>query len=83
MCAVLHQYRPLLATGGGVGGDLAPISAPARREGGRRGRTYVVSDIERGARNPTVNVIWKLADALDTSPSALFERAEGVIAGRG
>jgi len=43
----------------------------------------VVSDIERGARNPTVNVIWKLADALDTSPSALFERAEGVIAGRG
>ena len=28
-------------------------------------RTYV-SDIERGARNPTVKVIWKLAEALET-----------------
>ena len=45
-------------------------------------RTYV-SDIERGARNPTVRVIWKLADALDTNPSALFERAERVLGGRG
>ena len=45
-------------------------------------RTYV-SDIERGARNPTVRVIWKLANALDTTPSALFERAEGVLGGRG
>jgi transcriptional regulator with XRE-family HTH domain len=45
-------------------------------------RTYV-SDVERGARNPTVRVIWKLADALDTTPSALFEGAEGVLAGSG
>ena len=45
-------------------------------------RTYV-SDIERGARNPTVRVIWKLANALDTSPSALFETAERVLAGSG
>ena len=45
-------------------------------------RTYV-SDIERGARNPTVRVIWKLANALDTSPSALFEMAERVFAGSG
>ena len=42
-------------------------------------RTYV-SDIERGARNPTVKVIWKLALALDTLPSALFERSEDRIA---
>ncbi len=40
-------------------------------------RTYV-SDIERGARNPTVKVIWKLAVALDTEPSALFAVAEGL-----
>ena len=39
-------------------------------------RTYV-SDVERGARNPTVRVIWKLADALETNPSTLFELAEG------
>ena len=42
-------------------------------------RTYV-SDIERGARNPTVKVIWKLAVALGTEPSALFAIAERVIA---
>ena len=38
-------------------------------------RTYV-SDVERAARNPTVRVIWKLADALGTQPSALFRAAE-------
>lgn len=38
-------------------------------------RTYV-SDVERGARNPTVKVIWKLADALEVPPSELFQIAE-------
>ena len=38
-------------------------------------RTYV-SDVERGARNPTVKVIWKLSDALGTRPSVLFALAE-------
>jgi transcriptional regulator with XRE-family HTH domain len=42
-------------------------------------RTYV-SDVERGARNPTVRVIWKLAFALDTSPSELFTVAEKALA---
>ena len=42
-------------------------------------RTYV-SDIERGARNPTVRVIWKLTDALETHPSVLLGIAEGVLA---
>ena len=41
-------------------------------------RTYV-SDVERGARNPTVKVIWKLAVALETEPSTLFTLAEGVV----
>ena len=41
-------------------------------------RTYV-SDIERGARNPTVKVIWKLAEALETQPSVLLGIAEGVL----
>ncbi len=44
-------------------------------------RTYV-SDIERGARNPTVKVIWKLADALDTQPSSLFDIAEASLGAR-
>src|ERR1700757_4358412 len=37
-------------------------------------RTYV-SDVERGARNPSVESIEKLAGALQTSVSILFERA--------
>jgi CheY-like chemotaxis protein len=37
-------------------------------------RTYV-SDVERGARNPSIESIEKLAQALKLSISALFERA--------
>jgi CheY-like chemotaxis protein len=37
-------------------------------------RTYV-SDLERGARNPSISSIEKLAQALKLSVSALFERA--------
>jgi two-component system, response regulator len=37
-------------------------------------RTYV-SDVERGARNPSIGSIEKLAHALKVSVSALFERA--------
>ena len=35
-------------------------------------RTYV-SDIERGARNPTITVVEKLAKPLDVSAAALLE----------
>jgi transcriptional regulator with XRE-family HTH domain len=42
-------------------------------------RTYV-SDVERGARNPSIASIEKLAQALKLSVSALFERASN---GRG
>jgi len=38
-------------------------------------RTYV-SDLERGARNPSIESIEKLADALQVSVSNLFEGAE-------
>ena len=37
-------------------------------------RTYV-SDLERGARNPSIESIEKLARALELSVSKLFERA--------
>jgi transcriptional regulator with XRE-family HTH domain len=37
-------------------------------------RTYV-SDLERGARNPSLDSIEKLARALELSVSKLFERA--------
>ncbi len=38
-----------------------------------------MSDIERSARNPTVKVIWKLAEALETQPCVLLGIAEGVL----
>jgi hypothetical protein len=36
--------------------------------------------IEARARNPTVKVIWKLADALETKPSHLLRAAEAGLA---
>lgn len=38
-------------------------------------RTYI-SGIERGVRNPTLKVMWILADTLATTPSALLRAAE-------
>lgn len=38
-------------------------------------RTYV-SGVERGVRNPTVGSLRRIADALETSASALFQTAE-------
>lgn len=45
-------------------------------------RTYV-SGVERGVRNPTVKSIWKIARALDTTPSSIFTIAEQRLASRG
>jgi len=51
---------------------------------GRAGlhRTYV-SDIERGARNPSLESIEKLAQALGISLPVLFERATNLSSGNG
>lgn len=38
-------------------------------------RTYI-SGVERGVRNPTVGSLRRIADALETSSSALFQAAE-------
>jgi transcriptional regulator with XRE-family HTH domain len=35
-------------------------------------RTYI-SDLERGARNPTISVVAKLASCLDVKASALLD----------
>ena len=41
-------------------------------------QTYV-SGIERGKRNPTLSVIWRLADALEIGPGDLLLRTEGYL----
>ena len=38
-------------------------------------RTFV-SDVERGARNPTVRTLWKIAEALGVRPQHIVEVAE-------
>lgn len=41
-------------------------------------RTYV-SGIERGVRNPTLKVVWQLADGLEVNASALLRAAEALV----
>jgi len=40
-------------------------------------RTYV-SGIERGSRNPTLRILYKLADALGVQPEDLFRTARQI-----
>lgn len=41
-------------------------------------RTYI-SLLERGLRQPTISTIFKIADALDVSPSELVKKVEEEI----
>jgi transcriptional regulator with XRE-family HTH domain len=51
------------AKGGYSQETLANMAAVAR---------YYMSDVERGAHNPTLQVIERIATALDTSPGSLL-----------
>ena len=42
------------------------------------GRTYL-SAIERGERKPTLETIWRIAQALDMQPSELVRKIEQTI----
>lgn len=42
-------------------------------------RQSYVSDIERGKRNPTLQVVWVLAQGLGCSPSELLSDVERLI----
>ena len=41
-------------------------------------RTYI-SLLERGLRQPTITTIFKLAKALNTTPSQMIQKVEGFI----
>jgi len=43
-------------------------------------RTYI-SMLERGLRQPTITTIFKLAKALNISPTALIEKVESGLSG--
>ncbi len=35
--------------------------------------------IERGMKSPTLNLVWRLADGMETRPSELLTRAERLL----
>ena len=37
--------------------------------------------VERATKTPTVNMIWRVAQAVDKKPSQLFSRAERILSG--
>jgi transcriptional regulator with XRE-family HTH domain len=41
-------------------------------------RTYIGA-VERGERNPTLVTIWRIAEALQTSPEMLVARANSIL----
>jgi transcriptional regulator with XRE-family HTH domain len=43
-------------------------------------RTYV-SQIERGLKSPTIVILFKLANALDTTPSKILKQVETKVGG--
>ena len=57
------------------GRSLLGISQGELAERSGLHRTYI-SDLERGARNPSIESIEKLARALHVSVAKLFERAD-------
>ena len=48
------------------------LSQEALADAAKVARSYM-SDIERGARNPTLRVVERLANALGVSPGSLLE----------
>jgi transcriptional regulator with XRE-family HTH domain len=53
----------------------------SQEELGRRcglDRTYI-SGIERGVRNPTLLVLWRIAEGLETSPSELVRLTDARV----
>lgn len=71
-----NDLRTLLGTAIKSGRSELGISQEELANRAGLHRTYV-SDLERGARNPSIESVEKLAQALQISVSMLFERATG------
>jgi CheY-like chemotaxis protein len=73
---VIAELRTLL--GNAIKKERAALGISQEELAARAGlhRTYV-SDVERGARNPSLESVQKLAEALEVSLPVLFERSAG------
>lgn len=73
--AAMVDYRRVLAENVKAARKALDISQESLALGAKIDRTYV-SGIERGQRNPSLTMIAKLAEHLDTTPAALLTPRE-------
>lgn len=67
----MQDYRRILAMNVRAARDRLGLSQEALAYEAEIDRTYI-SGIERGKRNPSVDLIARLAEALKTTPAALL-----------
>lgn len=67
----MADYRRILAENVKAARDLLDLSQEELADEAKIDRTYI-SGIERGKRNPSVDLLARLAEALKTTPAALL-----------
>ena len=67
----MADYRRILARNVRAARDRLGLSQEALADEAEIDRTYI-SGIERGKRNPSVDLLARLAEALKTTPAALL-----------
>lgn len=70
------DYRTILAQNVKAARGRLALSQEALADEARIDRTYI-SGIERGKRNPSMDLLVRLAAALKTTPAALLTPEEG------
>ncbi len=72
-----ERFGPAVALGAGIRARRRALGLSQESLASVSGldRTYV-GGLERGERNPTLKVLWKLATALEVPPSELIGLAE-------
>lgn len=67
----MADYRRILAENVKAARDLLDLSQEELADEAKIDRTYI-SGIERGKRNPSIDLLARLAEALKTTPAALL-----------
>lgn len=67
----MADYRRILADNVKAARDLLDLSQEELADEAEIDRTYI-SGIERGKRNPSIDLLARLAEALRTTPAALL-----------
>jgi transcriptional regulator with XRE-family HTH domain len=72
-----ERFRPSVALGAAIRERRRELGMSQESLASEAGvdRTYV-GGLERGSRNPTLKVLWRLSEALGLSPTDLVARTE-------